>query len=285
MPNQDQILVAEGDSWFDLPDDLNNKTDNVLEGLKKEFKYTVKSVAQHGDTLASMASAKKQHKALDKELGKLKERGKKPKAILLSGGGNDLVYWLSLMLNSCVSTSPTNVMSALNTNNVTNVMSALNTNNVQLVICNHIRACYSLLIEVVRKTCAENWGQSKIPIIVHGYGHPVPDGRHYKYLIFKKGPWLEPVFKEKGYASSELYFATQVMKVLIDKFNRMLCSLETNYDNVCYVDVRGLLSNKLDKSDSRYYKKFWEDELHPKSKVFKCIAQKIHEKTEDFHSH
>ena len=253
MLNQKPILVAEGDSWFDLPNSTN-QADDVLEGLRG-MGYKVRSVAKHGDTLKDMAYAPKQHKALHKKLRKLNS---KPKAVLLSGGGNDLTKKLKKMLNSRTSALPTDVNSALDTDEVQ-----------KMIFC-YLRTYYSQLIEVIRGACLEYWPQSDIPIIVHGYGHPVPDGRKF----WTKGPWLYPVFRKKGYnikkSHNDLWFATRVMEVLIDKFNEMLQLLAVNYDYVRYVDVRDLLSNS-----PGHYKNFWDDELHPNEWVFKCIANRI----------
>ena len=262
MPNQPPILVAEGDSWFALPDFkyLNSKTDNILEGLENRG-YEVISVAESGETIEEMAFVDKQHEALKKILKKLNSKGKQPHAVLLSGGGNDLVDYLAALLNT-----RSNKACALHPQ-IVNILQERLVNS------------YSHLIELVRDACKQHWSEIDIPIIVHGYGHPVPDGRSHRYFDVKfAGPWLKPVFERKGYKDhrSDLKIATDVMKTLVDMFNDdVLLSLADKYKYVCYVDLRCLLSNQLNDKKLRHYKVFWDDELHPDEKVFKRIAKKI----------
>jgi hypothetical protein len=78
------VLVAEGDSWFDYP--LND----VLRMLEDNHAYDVESVAHKGDSVEDMAYGRGQLEELTRRLEKLLRRGVVPKAILLSGGGNDV---------------------------------------------------------------------------------------------------------------------------------------------------------------------------------------------------
>src|SRR4030042_3631142 len=77
------LLIAEGDSWFDYP------FCDVLEVLESQG-YEIESVAHKGDNLEDMAHDPGQVERLTKAFEKVREQGKKPKAILLSGGGNDI---------------------------------------------------------------------------------------------------------------------------------------------------------------------------------------------------
>ena len=52
--------------------------------------------------------------------------------------------------------------------------------------------CYDTVI----KTLTAN---SEIPLLIHGYDHPIPDGRGDMVLIDPSGPWLLPSFKARGY--------------------------------------------------------------------------------------
>ena len=77
-------LVAEGDSWFDYP------LHDVLSLLEDEHGYDVESVAHKGDRVEEMAYGLGQLDELTRTLEKLLRRNVVPKAILLSGGGNDV---------------------------------------------------------------------------------------------------------------------------------------------------------------------------------------------------
>jgi hypothetical protein len=88
------LIVAEGDSWFDYP------FFDVLEEVEDEFDFDVESVAHKGDTLEEMAYDTSQLSKLGSKFQKLSQGGRKPRAILLSGGGHDIaVDESSIFLN------------------------------------------------------------------------------------------------------------------------------------------------------------------------------------------
>ena len=77
------LLIAEGDSWFDYP------FFDVL-GCLEARGFEIESVAHKGDTLEDMAHEAAQVDKLTRAFEKVSARGGKPRAILLSGGGNDI---------------------------------------------------------------------------------------------------------------------------------------------------------------------------------------------------
>src|SRR5205085_7110918 len=77
------ILVAEGDSWFDYPGA------DLLEVLQDDAGYEVASAAHWGDSLESMSYDDAQLTGFVRQLEWVKAREEVPKAVLLSGGGND----------------------------------------------------------------------------------------------------------------------------------------------------------------------------------------------------
>lgn len=242
------VLVAEGDSWFDYP------RSDVLDNLEEIYGYEISSAANAGDTLESMAYSEDQLDGFDKRLKKLQERGKRPKAILLSAGGNDLAgREFEIVLN--------HIASGLET---------LNDNIVTGLIEVRLRAAYTKLILTIGEICAERFGNDKIPVLVHGYGHPVPDGRGvlggWGPL---PGPWLEPGFQHKGYRETRQR-NIQNMEILIDRFNAMLLDLLTDPDlaHVRHVELRGALSN-----NPASYKADWANELHPTQDRFSDISK------------
>ena len=77
------VLVAEGDSWFDYP------FVDVLTELEDRG-FDVEAVAHRGDTVEDMAYSGGQLDAFSRRIRKVMQGGDRPRAILLSGGGNDL---------------------------------------------------------------------------------------------------------------------------------------------------------------------------------------------------
>jgi hypothetical protein len=104
-----------------------------------------------------------------------------------------------------------------------------------------------------------------VRIILHGYGYAIPDGRGvlggWGPL---PGPWLRPGFIEKGF--NDLTQNTDMIHVLMDRFNNMLKSVAADFAHVRYVDFRGVLPAT---------KTLWANELHPEATGFKLAAKEL----------
>lgn len=241
------LLIAEGDSWFDYP------FYDVLERLE-DGGYEVESVAHRGDNVEDMAHDPKQIASLTKKFTRLGERRRNPKAVLLSGGGNDIAGEEFRVL----------------INHANSGLDALNERIVEGVIEGRLRTAVACLMGVITELCRESFGEEK-PVLIHGYDYPVPDGRGFwggAWIL--PGPWLEPGFRRKGHRVLESNAA--VMKTLIDRYNAMLSSLCQSLPNARYVDLRGILSNEL---EDEAYKKVWENELHPSEAGFGLVAKEF----------
>lgn len=246
------MLVAEGDSWFDYP------FSDVLEVLEDRHRWDVVSVAHKGDRVEDMAYADGQFSKLERALRKLADEGTTPKAILLSGGGNDIAGdEFAMLLNHKRSKLP-----------------ALNAQVVSGIFDERIRAAFVSLAFGVTKLCQALF-QERIPILLHGYDYPVPDGRGFLGGFFiLPGPWLEPSFLRKGY--DDLQETTGIMKTVIDSFNEALAQVAggAGLEHVRHVDLRKTLSNQL---PGKAYQKTWDNELHPTPKGFEAVAEKMNQ--------
>lgn len=238
------VLIAEGDSWFDYP------LHDVLKDLEDDHAYDVHSVAHRGDRVEDMAYGPGQFEDFARLLEKLLRDGKVPKAILLSGGGNDIAgEEFELLLNHAASGLP-----------------PVNDDIVRGVIDVRLRAAYARIISGIT-TVAEGIIHKKIPILTHGYARPVPDGRGFLGGFGPlPGPWLRPGFLKKGYP--DLRANTTVMAGLIDRFNAMVSGICSHplFAHVQYLDLRPKLSNGSD------YKQFWANELHPTKSGFISVT-------------
>lgn len=247
------LLVAEGDSWFDYP------LSDVLAELE-DLRCEIVSVAHHGDTVESMAYDGPQFARLERELRRLKAANRQPKAILLSGGGNDIAgEEFSMLLNHAASGLP-----------------PLNEKVLEGLFEERLESAIVSLAAGVTHLAVALYGK-KLPILLHGYGYPVPDGRGFLGgWGFLPGPWLEPGFRRKGYdpkQQAELQKMTDLMKVLIDRFNTLLAGLagSPNLGHVTYVDLRPTLSNALPKK----YREDWGNELHPTKDGYEAVAREV----------
>jgi lysophospholipase L1-like esterase len=247
------VIVAEGDSWFDYP------FVDVLRVLDDDYGWDVESVAHKGDAIESMAYGGTQLDDFARRLEKVDARGQVPKAILVSGGGNDVAGTeFPVLLDHQASPVP-----------------GLNASILDGLIDQRVRYAYVTILSRVTAVCGEQFGR-KIPILVHGYDYPVPDGRGFLGgWAFLPGPWLQPGFRQKGFGRIE---TTKAMaKQLIERFNRMLAAVAAlpEFKHVTFVDLRGLLPT------GPGYKAWWANELHPTGKGFRKVAAKFAKALED----
>lgn len=249
-PQAQIVLVAEGDSWFDYP--LND----VLRILEDHYGYDVESVSHKGDRVEEMAYADGQLEAFTRRIEKLLRRGTIPRAILLSGGGNDVAgNEFGFLVNHAASS-----------------IAGLNASVLEGIVDERVKTAYVTIISRVTRVCEERVGQP-LPIIVHGYDYPVPDGRGFLGgWWFLPGPWLEPGFREKGFA--QLNDRIRLAKELMDRFNTMLGEVSAlpGFEHVHYIDLRGTLS--VDQN----YQNDWANELHPTAEGFEKVTRKFAER-------
>jgi lysophospholipase L1-like esterase len=245
-PARAGVLVAEGDSWFDYP------WHDVLRMLEDRHGYDVESVAHRGDTVESMAYGG-QLEELTRLIEKLLRNRVIPDAILLSGGGNDVAgREFGLLLNHARS-----------------ARRGLNEQVVSGIIDDRVFGAYVAMLTSITSVARRRAGET-IPILVHGYGYPVPDGRGvlggWGPL---PGPWLQPGFREKGFAT--LAACVAMAAELIDRFNVMLRRVVAlpGFAHVKHVDLRDALPNGAN------YKTWWANELHPSARGYEVVADRF----------
>lgn len=240
------LVVGIGDSWLDY------FLDDILNQLQLSG-FDCRDVARAGSTLAEVAYTPGGQ--LDKLALLLQQlpRGSQPVAIVLSGGGNDVVgddgAVLATLLNHRDSGLP-----------------ALIDSQVEAIVDGQLRSALVTVLTQITAHCQTFLG-AVVPIVLHGYGNPVPDGA---YLSFpRRGPWLEPAFASRGW--TELEANKSVMQTLIDRLNVMQRDTITDaaFAHVKHVDVRPALSSGAD------YKQHWKNELHPTRSGFAAVSELI----------
>lgn len=248
-------LVAQGDSWFDYPPSWD-----LIDWLSNYHGHDIDNIGVAGSTLNDIAYGPVPKNWLgipqSDDIDRMTElihriNEKRPQAVLLSGGGNDV--------------AGPEFFSFLN-----NALSNLQNPNADVldgVIEKTFATAYKSLIETINAK-AQQMSYS-LSIFVHGYDYPWPDGRGV--TIFNiVGPWFDDTFTKKNYPYDsdpmKLQVRYNILKAFMDAFNRMLAALETQYPGVVhYVDLRGTLSGRDE----------WANELHPKKEGFGKLADKI----------
>jgi len=241
------VLVAEGDSWFDYP------FHDVLKELDDEFGWEIEQVAHKGDTVESMAYDGGQLHDFVRAIERVARRGQSPRAILVSGGGNDIAgAWFGMLLDH--RSSPVH---------------GLNARVVEGVLERRVRVAYTTILSAVTSTCEQLLGRP-VPILLHGYDYPVPDGRGFLGgWGWLPGPWLEPGFRQKGF--DDLGERVAIARDLIERFYTMLGEVAAApvFSHVTVVDLRGSLSVELQDDE---YEDWWDNELHPTRDGFVKVA-------------
>ncbi len=243
------FLAAAGDSWFDYP------LHDVLKLLDDHYGYNVESTAHKGDPIEKIAYAGGQLEDFARKLEKIKARGAVPKAALVSGGGDDVAgNEFGMLLNNAFSP-----------------IAGWDPEVVDGVLNQRILTAYSQMLMSITHLCSVTFG-TIVPILVHGYDYPVPDGRGFLGGWPFPGPWLDPGFREKNF--DDLQQRIGMMQGLMDQFNDVVKSLPAlpGLGHVRYIDLRGTLSNRL--AD---YKNWWANELHPTELGFERVADRFAE--------
>jgi hypothetical protein len=265
-------IVAEGDSWFAYPglDVLGALAGGKLPG---SVRYSVYSAASAGDTVESMAYDGDQLEAFAAEFFKVRDAIRQGavapvKAILLSGGGNDIAgREFHLLLNHADS--------------ATGAISPLDVPLAEAFVERIARSLESL-IGTAQRFGEAILGRRDIPILIHGYAPPVPDGRPFLVGWPLPGPWLQPGFAAKGYVRDnrdDLGRNTGVMADLIARFNKRIARIPADLKgaatDVRYVNLTSILRNTV-ANDA--YKTDWSNELHPRDAAFVRVAEAFHQR-------
>jgi lysophospholipase L1-like esterase len=254
-------LLAIGDSWlFDQWDRefgvvRANLTKSLLKLGYKDIGSGTSEITSAGRLLSGMAKApflRDVTNYLADEPG--------IKAILVGGGCNDLVSGLP-------GQTPLDRM-----------LKPLGEGDDRLdeaAVSSFIDGTLSKYYDTVIKTLTAN---AKIPVLIHGYDHPIPDGRWDTVLIDKSGPWLRPSFEARRYDiihhSERLTLASEVMHRLFDRLSAAIKRVVAAYPGRAhYVDLAGTLAKKYGDADK--YTLLWANELHPNEQGFDLLAARV----------
>lgn len=256
-------LMAQGDSWFDyLPgtdiiDCLHDNHGHVFSGADGSST----NLAVAGSTLNDEAYGPVPVNFLgipqSDEVSRIAElvdriQTDKPQALLISGGGNDVAgdEFFSFIENARSGLAP------------------VNTDVMQGVLNRTFKSAFEYIIDRALSAA----GDLPMPIFIHGYDYPWPDGRGVLDLGgWKIGPWFHDAFNNKNYGLEDpngLGVRHDIVKLFIDGLNDLVAGLAQKYaGKVFYVNLRKTLTSRGD----------WANELHPRNAGFAAFAGKIND--------
>jgi len=239
-------LLAWGDSWLHYSPLFGGNVATYLS--RQRYDFPVAPMGDSGIKLETMAAEpnRAEFRLALEELLTLKQA---PTAILLSGGGNDVVHpRLATLLN------PTSAH-----------IDPLITSEVDKFVDVELYGYYVAILNDIKTLCDKY--KQNIPVLVHPYDYPVPDGRLIRTIPENPKSWLYPsITLERSY---DLVEGTQIMRCLIGRLHAMQKTLAEKFANVIVVGVPGTSEAFSD------HKKFWQNELHPLRPGWDLVGEKF----------
>lgn len=245
-------IVSEGDSWFAYPPKWiigSKKPSNLIGHITSwtRGKASFLTLASNGDEAVDMVSGQQKHELVDilRWHSKAEDRG--PVDLLLfSGGGNDVVGrndFERFIEPDCRS---------FDTAEECVKLIRLNRKVAQIGLA------YHELLDI------RDHFSDRTLVMTHTYDYPYPSltgGVFLGGLIKTKG-WMKRFMDAAG-IKDELQ--ADVIKIFIDAMAKELLKVAAERDGFVVVDTRGTLVGEEE----------WLNEIHPTSKGFESIAERI----------
>lgn len=248
------LLIGIGDSWFSY------FAMDIFDVLSEQHDYEAVSLAAEGTALLEMKANPIQQLRLDALLSQCAQRGVFPSGILISAGGNDVIR---SQLAALLRPPPLEGLPE----------SLLDKEAVDAFVDGTMKDALRELIGQIAVCCELRLG-SRVPIFVHGYAFPYPDGRGLLGTVDALGEgmaaWLRPGFAEAGYTGAALEAPAQMaMKELILRLNGMQEKVTAEMD-ATHIDLTDTFP-----FPSQSYTEYWANELHPTATGFVTLASKV----------
>jgi lysophospholipase L1-like esterase len=228
------VVVTLGDSWFDYP-----MYENIVDRLDDAERHAFHRFDASGDTAENMA------RHLDRFVQAV--RDDRPRFVLMSAGGNDVVNadWLTLLFRPFDPALPPEeyFVEQVWNDKMGTVMGA-----------------YRTILDAVAPVA---------PAFGHGYDYIVPSHRGVRWNnLLVAPPQVIVALERRGIADPALQ--VRLAAILIDRFAGELARLQSERPgDFVHVDLRGTLT-----ADD------WENEIHPRAAGFQRLAALLGEALE-----
>lgn len=250
-------FLAEGDSWFTIG---AIPSSNLLYEIRLKKRAVILNLGYPGDTISNIAQL-----SANTEFSRRLAHPNwvsKWDAILMSGGGNDLIDRAGDIIRELPSGScGTKVSDYIDSDKLAEFQDA-------------VKAGYRKIVALRDSELSPSKGK---PIIVHTYDYPTPRPSPAHFLIVPiTKPWMHPVF-EKRNAPKNLRI--KIAARLLDSLASALLELEQELPAFHVVDTRKSLVRA--DIDAKGNSGDWLNEIHPNSdgyrKIADLLADKIHQ--------
>lgn len=246
-------LLAEGDSWFSLG---SIPPYNMLMELRFDRRAIVVDLAYPGDEVNRMFRRMWDYGAEFANLLTMRSTWRWD-AILLSGGGNDLIAAFPHLLRADI--DPTRVDPAHPQELVDPFALAL--------LDTYLTDSYRGFVQCRDRPGSPNAG---VPMIAHTYDYPTPnDAPALAFGIPISGPWIYPQLN--GRVPQAAW--QSLTDYLLDHVAETLLSLPAQLPDFHVVDTRGTLLRAA--AGARGESNDWGNEIHPNAGGYRKLAAKI----------
>jgi hypothetical protein len=191
------VVVSEGDSWFDYP-----MYRNIIDHIDDTKRFALKRLEFSGDTVRNMIGNARALEAFHEVV-----KQERPRFVLFSGGGNDIV-----------GDELIGAIKPYNSAKWTELRAG-------------VVGGYEKMIRTIGPDA---------PVFAHGYDYIIPSARPVRYDgIAISGPWVWKEMDNKGLPDA---MKMQIARLMMDWFNDMLAELERVYPAYfAHIDLRGTL--------------------------------------------
>lgn len=250
VSNHNLKLLAEGDSWFSLNAFPGS---NLLDCLKFDKSNIIVNCANPGDPLRTMVNVR------DNDTFKLEiEGGVVWNAILLSGGGNDLIDDLGNIL------PPSATMQPKRANPADYCDAASLAATLDSVV-----QCYQTIFswrDGPKSKCPN------APSVIHTYDRATPRDSAARFIgaFPVRGPWLKPALERAGVPPAKW---NAVSDFLMGALGDRLLTLPTLAANIHVIDTRGTLARADPGTEKN--SQDWLNEIHPNKGGYKKLSNLI----------
>ncbi len=250
-PFYDWRLLAEGDSWFTMG---AIPSSNLLFELRMKKNTVVLNLGYPGDTISHVSQLSTNTEFTRRLVHP--NWASDWTALLLSGGGNDLIDQAAdIILSTPIGTGK-------------KAEHYVDAERLQ-IFREGVKAGYRIIVALRDSDGSPNKGK---PIVVHTYDYPTPRPSPATFLIVPiTKPWMYPVFERYQVPKS---MRIKVSDILLDALADTLVELGQELPAFHVVDTRNTLDERAD-IDAKGNSGDWLNEIHPNSNGYRKIANKL----------